>query len=68
MLAANRSYRVRISYLPAEPDQIAAAGKVLRLAVWRTSVTVPDAYPRLYRLSCRFAWQGATFVGWDGSM
>jgi len=28
MLAANRSYRARISYLPAEPDQLAAAGKV----------------------------------------
>jgi hypothetical protein len=28
MLAANRSYRVRISYLPPEPEQLAAAGKV----------------------------------------
>ena len=28
MLAANRSYHVRISYLPAAPDQVAAAGKV----------------------------------------
>lgn len=30
MLAANRSYRARISYLPAEADQLAAAGKVRR--------------------------------------
>lgn len=34
MLAANRSYRARISYLPAEADQLAAAGKVCRRACW----------------------------------
>lgn len=28
MLAANRSYRVRVSYLPAESEQLEAAGKV----------------------------------------
>lgn len=28
MLAANRSYRVRVSYLPAQAEQLEAAGKV----------------------------------------
>jgi hypothetical protein len=36
MLAANRSYRFRLSYLPAGTDQIAAAGKVGgREAAWK---------------------------------
>lgn len=34
MLAANRAYRVRISYLPAEAEQIEAAGRVRWLRSW----------------------------------
>ena len=75
MLAANRSYRVRISYLVAEPDQISAAGKVRRTrvvsaatplalyALWRA---VPASYrPGLPARRC--AWRAATCADWGVS-
>lgn len=38
MLAANRSYRVRLSYLPAQREQLEAAGRVRSLGGGRGAV------------------------------